>query len=507
MALTTRSNVLAVVEESGSSLTVPASGADFVKLRAGNSFAFETETVDSDELTGDIGQAASVKVGESVSLSIPLYAKASGSEGTENEAGVMIESLMGSKTVNAVEYDTIGGSTTSVVVVDAGEGSNFYAGQALLVKDSTNGYSVRHVDSVAGDNLTLLHNLSNAPALGVDLGLAITYLPQSSGHPTYSAWFYQNTTSSGFSQAAENCRTNALNFEFPTKELASMTVEATGVSYFYNPIVVDATNNVINFTDSVGAVAGTLTAPSAGAYKTPIAAVEDIALQMTALSAGSGADTITGSYNSNTGVVTFSSSGGTFELPCTTANNMYTFLGFGTADLTGATSYTAATSIHGSGRYNPPYTPSFDAQDPLPVVNGELIVGGAAEITCKKAVSVSFNPTAEIVDVLSVCASNGVSEKLTNGRTAPFTATVVLDAGQAQVFDDLINNTTTRVQFTVGVKDNSGNWTPGTVLSIALPNVKLSGAPISESDGYHVYELAGSGFVDSTRKDIYINYL
>ena len=98
-------------------------------------------------MNGDIGSSESIRVGENPGSSWSGYLKHSGTEGSEPEYGVLIESSLGEKTVNSTEYDTIAGSTVSKCVVDSGEGVNFEQGQALLVKNTAVGtyFSTRNL--------------------------------------------------------------------------------------------------------------------------------------------------------------------------------------------------------------------------------------------------------------------------------------------------------------------------------------------------------------------------
>ena len=147
-ALITRSNVLAVKEETTAGTLITPSAGNFIPMREGTSVSNELETVNSDQLqAGDIGASETIAVGENPTATIPGYLVHSGVEGTEPEYGVVIESCMGDKTVASTEYDTVASSTTTVVKVDSGEGANFEKGMGLLVKDGTNGYSIRNVKS------------------------------------------------------------------------------------------------------------------------------------------------------------------------------------------------------------------------------------------------------------------------------------------------------------------------------------------------------------------------
>ena len=503
MALQSRTNIYAVIQEdTAGTLKDITSGDQFVPAREGSALSNELETVATDQLKSGIGASAPINVGENPTASVPLYNKHSGVEGQEPEYGIMVESALGDKTVNATEYDTVGGSTTTVINVDTGEGVNFEEGQALLIKDATNGYSVRNIDSISSDALTLNFELSSAPASGVDLGKAVVYKPAASGHPTYSLHNWQAETNPGFYQAIAGCRTNSLTFEFPTKDLAALTTELEGTKYYYNGIRIDATSNIIDFDDSVGNVTGTV---EQKVYTTPIELADEIASKMTAASVGSGNDTITCTYSSSTGKYTIASGGTTLELNCTAANNVYSEIGFGTSDLTGALTYTAASTI--ATTITSPFSPSYDSSDQIVIRNSELFIGDQDSITCRKATNQTLTIGTPVTDVTSICAENGVSESLILSREVTYSATLVLDQYQVEVFDRAINNTTTKFMCNIGPK-TADNWDAGKTFNFYSPTAKINAVPIADQDGYQVINLEATMFLgDGDIKEIYLNYL
>src|SRR5690606_17278141 len=125
-----------------------------------------------------IGAAAPVLGAEAPALSLNHYLRHSGVEGQEPNFGLLLEGAFGDKSVASTEYDTVANSTAgsssarAVVKVDSGEGVNFERGHALMIKDQTNGYSIRPVFSISSDDLSLGFNLGNAPGSGVNLGKA-----------------------------------------------------------------------------------------------------------------------------------------------------------------------------------------------------------------------------------------------------------------------------------------------------------------------------------------------
>lgn len=118
---------------------------------------------------------------------------------------------------------------------------------------------------------------------------------------------------------------------------------------FYSPMVVDASNNKLDFTDDDGTVAATI---ASGTYKTP----QDLAAAVqAAMRAVQTNETATVTYSTATGKFTISCTGTVFSLlwnsGANAANDIGTLLGFSTAaDDTLATSYLADNASNGIER-------------------------------------------------------------------------------------------------------------------------------------------------------------
>lgn len=507
MANPTRSSVLFIKQETTEGTLVnPAGGSEATVLREGFTFESGTDVLTSDELVNDIGASKSVIAKETPSASVPKYFKHSGVEGQEPDWGMFLYSAMGTKEVNATEYDLVGGSTAgttaarAVLNVDTGEGATFSKGEAVLIKDGTNGYSVRNVRSISSDALTINYNLPGAPALGVNLGKAIHYSPAATGHPTFSAHLYQASSGSALHQAMAGCRTTSLGIEFPANDFASITVDFEGIEFFWNPITIDASNFSIDFDDGGGEENASLTQKT---YKSPIEFAAEVESKMDALTA----DTITVSYSNTTGKFTIATDGGTLSLLWNTGTNTATTagaeLGFATAaDDTGATSYVSDNAQD----LDPAFTPTYDSQDPIVVRQAELLLGDFFRTDCIQANSVSFTIDTPKTDVEDFCAVSGVSESIVLSREATFSATILLNAYEAEYFDKFINNTTTELMMNAGEKV-AGNWVAGTVVNIYMANASITGHTVTDQDGLLVIELTGTGFVDTDQKDVHINLL
>ena len=505
-----RASVFAIKEETTvGTLVSPDAASQFIPLRPGFSMTPNLEELANDELENSIGAKKSLTGKESPEGSHPAYLKHSNTEGTAPETILLYESAMGDKTENATEYDTVGGSTAgtstaaATVVVDTGEGAQFEVGQGLLIKDGTNGRSVRNITGISGDTLTLNFNLDNAPASGVNLGRAILVKPASTGHPSYSAWAYN--ANGGLIQAAAGCRTNSITSTFTAGQQAEVEFSYAGIEYFFNPIEITASNNKIDITDDGGTIAVTLTNDI---YKSPIALATHISSAATAASVGSGNDTITCTYSSSTGKFTFSSDGATFSLlwntGANTANSVGTTIGFDTAaDDTGSTSYEGDNALSLAASL----TPTYDGANNLVVKNAELTIGGFADNQCRNASEVTVTIGTPTEDIDDLCAESGLEEKIILSREVTMDAVLNYKRYESHLFDDFINNTSISAMLNIGNKDSGGDWIEGTVVNFNFSNASITSHNITGDDIVRL-ELSIKAFVlSSTNKDVYINFL
>jgi hypothetical protein len=510
MAFATRSSVFAFVEEVTEGEPVDPAASDFTVVREGASFAGAVNTVTSDELRNSIGASKSFVTSQAPTASIPKYLKPSGTEGVAPDYSILIESCLGAVDVNSTEYTTVAASTAGTastranLKVTAGVEANFQKGQAVLIKDATNNYAVRNVwDGITSTNLPLSFNLGVAPASGVALGKAVLYLP-STDQPTFTSHMYQAAAStSAVHQMIAGSRTTAMNIEFTANELASVTFEIGGIQYFINPIEISSLNNKIDFTDSVGTVAATL---SSKFYATPIDLANEITSKMTAASVASAADIITCTWSNTTGKFTIVSDGTVLSLlwltGANTATSAKTALGFNNTDDTAALTYTSDNAL----TYNPAVTPTFDSQPPQVVRDNMLELGTFADYLCVGGQALSISIATPKTDVPNWCAETGIDESVVLSREVTISGTLKFAKHDVQRFYNLINNVETQLAFVHGQK-LAGNWVPGTIVSIFCPTCSITSNTIADQDGYIVEQFEATAFVGDDLEDIYINML
>lgn len=494
---TKRSSVFALREEStAGDLIAPNNAAQFVPLRPGAEMSYTVETLDNEELLNDIGAAKAFKGKEGVEGTHSAYIKHSGVEGQEPQVGILYESILGDKSVASTEYDTVSSSTVNLIKVNTGEGATFEVGEALLVKDGTNGYSIRNISSISGDDLTINFSLANAPASGVNLGKAVLYKPVGTGHPTFSGWMYE---ANGHAvQAAAGCSVTELSAEFPVNEFASVEFSYQGTKYYYNPIEITASSKYLDFNDG----GDKSVSVAEGFYRDPMELAT--ALQ-NALNDSASSIVFTVSFSSVTGKFTIAGNS-TFNIEWNTgsnsANSIGTKLGFSVAaDDTGASSYLADNAL----TYTAAYTPSYDNADPIVVKDAELFIGSQTDNVCLCATSATVTISKEIEDVDCICEETGTKEKLAIGREVTIEAELVLEKHQVRLFNNLLNNTTISAMLNAGPK-SSNNWVAGKCVNVYLKNATVSEHTIA-GDSFVTANVVVRGFVSSSSKDVYWNFI
>jgi hypothetical protein len=475
----------------------PTTGADFLPLRPGNELSYEPEMLENDELLNDIG-ASKANIGkENVSGKHSAYLKHSGVEGQEPQLGFMLESLFGSKYVATTEYALIAGSTTKVLKLGVGIGANFRQGQALLIKDGVNGYSIRNIDSISGDDITLNFDLANAPGTGVNTGKAIVYLPVAQGHPTFSTTKYLGN---GFAkECSAGNTTTELALTADANGYGEMELSYEGTVYLFNPIEIDSTNKFLDVTDDGGTIAASVPEKI---YRTPIELADALQASLEALSA----ETYTVTYNSRTGKFSIASGSTLLSLLLNSgtnaANGIGEILGFDvSSDKTGSTSYIA----DNEQEYAATITPSFDNTDLIVLKNAELCIGNQADNVKVPSQSVKLTISKEVEDVDDMCEETGIAEKIPVGRVAEMSATISLRKHDAFLLDALLKNSRISAMLNAGPKVG-GNWVPGKCVNFYMQSATVS-KYTTGGDNFIQVELSLKGYVNSTTKDIYLNFV
>jgi hypothetical protein len=492
MAIATKSSVMAVVPEVVEGTPVaPGSATDYLAIQPDAAMTPAFESLTNDELRSSIGASKPILGIENPSFSMSHYLRASGSVAVAPNYGELIKACLGAESIASTEYDTVAASTVSVIKVGAGEGASFRRGEALLIKDGTNGFRIRYIHSISGDDLTIGFNLPTAPGTGVNLGRAVHYYPTNSAQPTVSVWHYLGN--GGATQMLAGGRVVSISGTAEAGQLVNATYTVEGVAYYFNPVEITASTDTIDFDDGAARVATI----AAGWYKTP----QDLAIAVeTAMNASPSADTFTVSYSNSTGRITIASSGATFELLFATgvsiAQSAGPKLGFAATDLTGALTYTGDAALSKVA----PQTPSYDSADPVAAKNHEVMLGSATDFACFEASSVSFEIGTPKTNIPSICAASGVKGSVINERSVTFSVSALLEQHDASKFYSFYTGQEVRFQYSFGEKSGA-NWVPGKCGLFAVPSATITSFSVEDADGLIAVNLELQGFVDASGND------
>jgi hypothetical protein len=494
-----KNSVFAIKEQSALGvLTAPSAATDFIALRSGFEMTREAESLENDEVTGDIGAAKPAVGEETVSGTHNAWLKNSGVVGQAPQLGLMYESLLGGTSTASTEYNTVASSTTAIVKVDAAEGLTFEEGEALMVKKGTGvGYEIRNINSISTDDLSVNFLLKDAPGTGVDLGRAILYKP-GTDYPIFSSWLYNGNGHAV--QVAEDCIASEVTLEYAAGQFVASNFTYEGIKYYFNPITITSSTRFIDWTDDDGTLAASVAVKT---YRTPIELADAIASAMNAAST----ETYTVTYSNTTGKFTIATStSSTLSLLWNTgtnaANSIGTKIGFlVAANDTGSLSYLSDSAQV----LTAPYTPSTDASDPIVFKAAELLIGTQSENACVCVETLSITITKTTANIPCGCAETGIQEKIAVSREVTFEAAVELGKYDASFIDHLLNNRTVSLMVNIGPK-SGGNWIPGSCVNIYMQSAIVDGYTVT-GDDYVIANITGRGFVTSGTKDIFVNFI
>lgn len=506
-SISTRSSVLAIKKETTEGTPVlPTLATDYVALQDDFTMSPSTDVLENAELKSSIAPGKPIQGAENPQASFSHYLRASGSVATAPNYGLLMEAAMGAVSTAAAEYNTVASSTTTVVKVDTGEGATFERGEALLIKDavSTSGnYSIRCIDSISSDDLTIGFQTATAVGTAKNLGRAVLYKPANSGHPTLSLWHYLGN--GGALQAMAGARVTDMSVSIAAGDLINANYSLEGTQFYFDPITITSTDTKLDFTDDDGTWAATIAAKT---YKDPHELAQAI---QDAMTTANGGETHTVTYSNTTGKFTIKTTGTLLSLLWNTgtnaANTIGDKIGFSTAaDDTGTAATTGYTSDNAVS-FASPQTPSFDNADPLAAKDMEVMVGDTTDYLCFNASSVDFSLSTPKVNISSVCATSGIQGSIINSRAVTVTIQAVLDQYDASKFKAYRANDNTKLQVSFGNK-SGGNWVAGKCGAIYIPTATITSFEVVDNDGIANLTMELAAYADSSGQgEAYINFL
>jgi len=502
MAEKTRNSVQSVMEEVSEGVpVVPASGSDFVPLQDGFSLSPSFSELENAELSGSIGKSKSTLGFEEPTASSDSYVKHSGVEGTAPQADLYYKAGLGA-TSTIAELSTSGTSTTTALKY--ADASTVIRGQAFLVKDATNGYSIRNATATHATDIPLNVALAVAPATATATGNPVVYLP-GENHPSLTLWNYRGN--GGAVEAIAGARISDLTVNIVAGEFINSSVSMTGTQYYFNPLTVTSSNKYIDVTDDGGTIVVTLTEAT---YKDPHELAAHIEAVAGAALLASGGDDFSCSYSDSTGKYTMATTTGTvlsflWKTGTHGADNaddhVGSLIGYAdAADDTASLSYLADTAIDLSS----PYTPSFDTSNPLVAKSNEALFGDSTE--CLSTNTATFSLSNGLTNILDICSTSGKSGSIVGERTVTVELAGSYNRYDVDPFKRFREGTTTQFMYNAGVK-SGGNWVAGSSVNFYTPEATVTSFELVDNDGLVDYNITLTAFVDSGKGEFYINFL
>lgn len=468
-----------MVEATEGTPLAPTGATKYIKLQPGFSMSPAFSSLNSEELSGTIGASKAIQGSENPTASLTHYLRGSGASATAPAYGELVKAALGASDTESTEYDTVSGSTTTVLELDTGEGATIRRGQAALVKHATSAWELRPYESVAGDSATLGFALDNAPASGVNLGKATTYYPANTGHQSLCLWYYLGNE--GAKQVMAGSRVTSISIDATAGALLTANYSLEGIWFGLNPIEITSSDVYIDFTEDGPTTYAA--AISAGWYKTPQAVAS--ALQ-TAMNATATAQTYTVTYSNTTGKFSIVGTGTLLSILWNTganaANTIGDKIGFSVAaDDTGTGATTGYTSDNAQ-TYAAPHTPTYDSAEPLTVKNMEVYIGDSVDTTCLEINKFSATINTPKATKGDICAESGIGGSSINSREVMISFSAYLSKYDTDKFNRFATNDDTAFMFAFGEK-SGGNWVETKCGTLYAPKTTITKWNVVEVDG------------------------
>jgi len=215
----------------------PAAGSDFISpLSDGLEFSPSKELLERSNLNSSIGHSTPRTGMKSVTGTLPVEAKANGTEGAAPEYGLLVEAALGSKravtTSSANDTDSGTPHTVSRIYLLDTDASKYAVGDVAHIKVS-GGHHVSPITAVsntAGDvYIDLLVAAGSIFTDGDAISAVQMYVTGNSAHPSFSVTKYMEDARREY---AAGCRVNSMSVNnFTTGQLADFGFGFEGLSW------------------------------------------------------------------------------------------------------------------------------------------------------------------------------------------------------------------------------------------------------------------------------------
>lgn len=495
-----RSTAAIVLKSFEGDLTKPTSGGQFLALQPDFSLNPNFNVTENVELKDDIMSGKNIVTGEAPTGTMSHYLAGSGTAGTAPEYGPLLQSSFGGFRTIGAELTLTAGSTTSVLKLSTAQAAQLKKGDAVLVKDTANGWSVRPVESISGTDVTLGFNLESAPGTGVKIGRFVTYFPISDNLPVLDIWHYIGGGESGV-ENIKDCRVTSISMAATAKDLINGTYSFEGTAYRFNQdykenFTLFEYNNKFYIRKTANGAPITVTL-SAKSYDDGAALAAEIQSKVRTQAA----------LASFTAV--FASNKFTFDataafLPDFSLNadvpegNMALgdILGFSKESQAGKTpDMTAKTGANDAKMYRDyghGLTESYDESDPIIARGQQIFIGDASDNICIDSSSVTINVNTPKQLITSICEESGNYKSLIGSRSATVSVSAHLEDDDRRFFDKFQRGDTTQFAFVAGKKTSVNGklqWKAGETFVVYGSPASITSWAVTGSNDVYMLDL------------------
>ena len=488
-----RAGTLAVVKEDIQNLPKrPTAGTEFTATQPDLALSPGQETLENEELKNAIMNGKPIIGRETPTFTMSHYYR-SGDISTGSSIKPDYSALLEAAT--GLVHEVPEGSEQAITAVtdartfEVADATGYAKGSMLLVQAAT-GSELRPIASINGNEITLGFDLENVPNIGALIGAPVCYEPLDDSNliPTLSLWYYLQDTI----QMESGVRIEGVDLSFPAAELINASFTGSGTGFYFDPLVIDATNDQVTIEVSATPYTGSI---PQGTYKDPHQLAEALTIVMNNLGTG---ETFTVEYDDAGKYVATGSNN--FGIDGTIANNVWLTAGFDAVLTSEATSHTSVNDIDLTSGL----TPIYDSSDPISAKGNVCLIGSPEDNICVQASNVDVSYANTKADLLSICPESGIYTSLFNGRTMTATVTSYLTPFEAKYFRDMRTGDTTSFFYGAGEK-LGGFFLKQKCAGAYMSHATITSLEIEDNEGAAMLTIELSAFApsDSTQSGFF----
>lgn len=240
MSILNNDSIFAFVEESTEgTVAVPSSATDgYVACKVGATSLEPGRDLKERTIFDGTLAMMDPRLGmKSVSGKAGVEMKASGTEGSEPDYGILLESLLPDvNAISARNTTKASGNTGSLLQIEDADIADYTVGDFIVVLQSGAYHPCWITAKATGAGVATI-TVSPAKASGsfsnsVEISKSVTYRPADTGHLSFSSNFYWGSGGDGVKQTGLGCRTSGVEMNgFTTGELPGLDFSFEGMTY------------------------------------------------------------------------------------------------------------------------------------------------------------------------------------------------------------------------------------------------------------------------------------